>query len=309
MSNQVAVLQGIVQDLEQDAQIIRIKKLLLLSCTGHWESDSQKIGLLDTTRLIHRLRGLSPEMDVLERRLRQAAAYLNKPMVYDAIATTLIHKCAQLYQQAPPAPAAPAPPRMPASHDNNESTQLSFHAPPSADLAAAAPPVSQGARNLRSYNWFEVRSEVMRVTNPMRAKVLVFFTLEPQNNFNAYTWASIKSELLDRLLYRLCERCPEQPLLEDRLKKTVSRFPEADEYAQTAKGMVRVLNRLIYTAGQVSHNPTPELEAFGATGHTPDFQTFDTDVPSVFIDPDEGDLQGEEHSMFVMDDAFSQSSF
>ncbi|MGD1849239.1 MAG: hypothetical protein ACFCBU_01050, partial [Cyanophyceae cyanobacterium] len=210
MSNRAAVLNDIVQELEQDPQIIRIKKLLLLSCTGHWESDNNKISLLDTSRLIHRLRGLSPKMEIVEKRLRQAAAYLNKPMVYDAIATALINQFTRLYYSDAsryPAAAAPSLSKLssPNSPANGERTQLSFQAPPSADLVSATPKAPSNAqRNLRSFDWFEVRAEVMRATNPMRVKVLVFFTLEPQSNFNAYTWASIKSELLDRLLYRLC---------------------------------------------------------------------------------------------------------
>ena len=309
MSNQAVVLTGIVQELEQDPQIVRIKKLLLLSCTGHWESDSNRITLLDTARLIHRLRGLSPEMEVVERRLRQAAAYLNKPMVYDAIATTLIRKFARLYHTDTSQYTTPTAPLKKLPHpDNNERTQLSFQAPPSADLATSDVALNN-QRNLRSYDWFEVRTEVMRVTNPMRVKVLVFFTLEPQNNFNAYTWASIKSELLDRLLYRLCEACPDLTLLEERLRKTVSRFPEADDYAQTAEGMVRVLNRLIYgIAENIANSQTPELEAFGATGHVPDFKTFDTVEPKVQLNPGGSEWDDEEQSMFVMNDAFTQSA-
>ena len=311
MSNKVAVLKGIVQEIEQDPQIVRIKKLLLLSCTGHWESDSDKITLLDTTRLIHRLRGLSPEMEVIERRLRQAAAYLNKPMVYDAIATTLINKFARLYNDTSRYPVA-APRSRKLSHlENNERTQLSFQSPPHPDLAGptTAQTPTPVQRNLRSYDWFEVRMEVMRVTNPMRVKVLVFFTLEPQNNFNAYTWASIKSELLDRLLYRLCEACPDVNLLEERLQKTVSRFPEVDDYAQTAEEMVRVLNRLIYGAeGGATGGKTPELEDFGATGHVPDFKTFDTVEPKAYLHPGALDLDDDEQSMFVMNDAFTRSS-
>ncbi|MEM9771074.1 MAG: hypothetical protein AAF889_05670 [Cyanobacteria bacterium P01_D01_bin.73] len=317
MSDQVAVLKEIVQELERDPQIIRIKKLLLLSCTGHWESDNGKISLLDTTRLIHRLRGLSPKMDVVERRLRQAAAYLNKPMVYDAIATALINKFTRLYYpDTSKYPASPASGLSKLSHpnapSNGERTQLSFQAPPSADLGSlrsTSSPSSRAQRNLRSYDWFEVRTEVMRTTNPMRVKVLVFFTLEPQNNFNAYTWASIKSELLDRLLYRLCESCSDLPLLEERVHQTVNRFPEADDYAQTAQGMLRVLDRLVYGATEGGNRGvTSELEAFGATGHVPDFKTFDVAQPKVQLNPGGLELDDSEQSRFVMDDAFTRTS-
>ena len=316
MSNQAAVLTEIVQELEQDPQIIRIKKLLLLSCTGHWESDNNKITLLDTSRLIHRLRGLSPKMEIVEKRLRQAAAYLNKPMVYDAIATALINKFTRLYYSDTSKYPAASPPSLsklshPNSPANGERTQLSFQAPPSADLAASAVQKSPSniQRNLRNYDWFEVRTEVMRATNPKRVKVLIFFTLEPQNNFNAYTWASIKSELLDRLLYRLCEACSNLPLLEERVHKTVSRFPEADDYAQTAQGMLRVLDRLVYGAEDGgAMGQRLELEAFGATGHVPDFKTFDVAEPKVRLNPNELELDDSEESMFVMDDAFTRTS-
>lgn len=90
-------LQQVVQQLEADRNVTRIKKLLLLACTGHWESDNQKIDLLDTGRLVKRMRSLCPTHDRLTYTLHQAAANLNKPSVYGVIATDLCNLFTAFY--------------------------------------------------------------------------------------------------------------------------------------------------------------------------------------------------------------------
>ncbi|MGD1849567.1 MAG: hypothetical protein ACFCBU_02820, partial [Cyanophyceae cyanobacterium] len=93
------------------------------------------------------------------------------------------------------------------------------------------------------------------------------------------------------------------------VRKTVNRFPEADDYAQTAQGMLRVLNRRVYgPEDSVAMGQRLELEAFGATGHVPDFKTFDVAEPKVRLNPNELELDDSEQSMFVMDDAFTRTS-
>lgn len=317
-------LQQVVQQLEADRNVTRIKKLLLLACTGHWESDNQKIDLLDTGRLVKRMRSLCPTHDRLTYTLHQAAANLNKPSVYGVIATDLCNLFTVFYPPAAPAKVRP-PDTFPtvfstvppgSSEQRNEATALSMPeaVPP---LGSDGPPLDSPPAHptlntppllpkpLSAYDWFAVRLDIMRATNPLRVKILSFFTLEPQTSFNAYTWASIKAEMLDRLLYRLCETFTTIQDLTDHIQATVKRFPEVEEHAQTADAMLRALDRLIYSA----EPGTEDNESFGATGQFPGFELFqpsdDQSTVAMAEEEEEGDV-GVERSLFAVENAFTR---
>lgn len=315
MSDIPPILQDLARELERDKEIVRIKKLLLLACTGHWESDNHKISLLDTARLLQRLQSLSPTISHLATRLNRAAAHLNKPQVYgviaDRISKRLGNACANPDGEATLTSTTPQ-----AVDTGDERTVLSFQGPspkmePS-PLIEEAPPevVGKHVANLAAYDWFAVRFELSRATNPLRVKILSFFTLDPQTSFNAYTWASIKAELLDRLLYRLCETCLTLEDLEGRLQSTVNRFPEVEEYAQAAESMVRVLDRAVYSA-----DPEPKplaQESFGATGRFPGFELFGdgtekTQLSAGIPMAGESDEDLPERSMFAIENVFTRS--
>ncbi|MCG9887107.1 MAG: hypothetical protein MH825_16370 [Cyanobacteria bacterium] len=311
-------LQQVVQQLEADRNVTRIKKLLLLACTGHWESDNQKIDLLDTGRLVKRMRSLCPTHDRLTYTLHQAAANLNKPSVYGVIATELCNLFTAFYPAATPPKVRPpdtfptvfsaAPPSAP----GGEATALAM---PEAPSPPSGPPDGDPPhptfntpllpKPLSAYDWFSVRLDIMRAANPLRVKILSFFTLEPQTSFNAYTWASIKAEMLDRLLYRLCETFTTIEELTEHINATVKRFPEVEEYAQTADAMLRALDRLIYSADPGAE----DNESFGATGQFPGFELFQPSDDQSTVAMAEGEEDGGvgvERSLFAVENAFTR---
>ena len=322
MSNVHPLLQEVVRQLEADHNITRIKKLLLLACTGHWESDNQKIDLLDTTRLVKRMRSLCPTHDRLTYTMHQAAANLNKPNVYGVLASDLCALMAGFYPPATPAKIRPPETfptivttkrAAPEPSDRSEQTLLSIPEPAAADQPLPPPPSVEGhhlatemlpfPRPLNGYDWFNVRVEILRSANPLRVKILTFFTLEPQTSFNAYTWASIKAEMLDRLLYRLCETLPVFDDLTEQIHATVKRFPEVEEYAQTADTMLRALDRLIYSA----EPGTDANESFGATGQFPGFELFEpSDDQSTVAMGDDESGDEVERSLFAVENVFTR---
>lgn len=278
-------LKTLARELESDPDIVRVKKLLLLACTGHWESDDHKIDLLDPLRLIQRLQLVATNYERLDMRLRRAAAYLNKPLVYGAIADRLSARLAELYEINDEEstlgtdhlmPPPPPPVLLPTVTGGEERTLLAVGGgpPPPLDMNVVNELENvDRPRTLASCNWFALRYDIVRTTNPLRVKILSFFTLEPQNSFNAYTWATIKAELLDRLLFRLCEAYPALGDLDAQLRNTVNRFPETEDYAQAAEATSRALDRWIYSAKPEEDDE--QGEAFSATGRLPEFSATD----------------------------------
>lgn len=282
----VASLEEIVRDLESYQEQIRVKKLLFLACTGKWEGDNGRAARLDTYLMVERLRVLEPDFPRLRRRLRRAAAYLNKPHAYGVLAEEVSQTLSRLYNvtqlgdreitrgstRATDVTMPHDAPSMTLTGDE-KTTLSSFPIPNRPTEGAIAEPEtpSPTASSLPTYDWFALRAEIVQAANPLRVKILCFFTLSPQNNFNAYTWASIKSDMLDRQLYRLYEQNPTFEILEERLYATVQRFPETEEYVQAADALIRGMKTLVYEAAEnqaaTASNPQP--------GRYPGFELFE----------------------------------
>lgn len=284
----VASLEEIVRELESYQEQIRVKKLLFLACTGKWEGDNGRAAKLDTYLMVERLRVLEPDFPRLRRRLRRAAAYLNKPHAYGVLAEEVCQTLSRLYnvtqlsdrettrgslRGATDITVPHDAPSMTLTGDE-KTTLSSFPIPhqPTTEGAIADPEApSPTASSLPTYDWFVLRAEIVQAANPLRVKILCFFTLSPQNNFNAYTWASIKSDMLDRQLYRLYEQNPTFEILEERLYATVQRFPETEEYLQAADALIRGMKALVYEAAEnnaaTSSKPEP--------GRYPGFELFE----------------------------------
>ena len=81
----------------------------------------------------------------------------------------------------------------------------------------------------------------------MRAKILLFSTLNEQFNFSNQDWASLKSQQLDELLQNLVDICPTFSELVSKLEVTAGILQEFDENMKA----VRVISQSLkpfYTA-------------------------------------------------------------
>lgn len=81
--------EAVTQRLQQEPDPIRIKKLLLLSCRGFWESDVNQLARLSLSDLIQELHQINPTVEGLQASLFQVAKALSKPAEYTKIAETI----------------------------------------------------------------------------------------------------------------------------------------------------------------------------------------------------------------------------
>lgn len=89
-ANQV-FYEAVVERLQQEPDLIRIKKLLLLTCRSTWESNSRKLAQLSLLDLVRELHQIAPTVESLEASLTQVARALSKPDEYTKIAETISH--------------------------------------------------------------------------------------------------------------------------------------------------------------------------------------------------------------------------
>jgi hypothetical protein len=97
-------LGEVVQDLIQNQELVRIKKLLIYTCTQTWESNSEKIHATDLEELLRMLLKIAPTVEKLQLVLYCVVTTLNKPAEYTLIADAIITPIESRYATAVPAP-------------------------------------------------------------------------------------------------------------------------------------------------------------------------------------------------------------
>lgn len=110
-------------------------------------------------------------------------------------------------------------------------------------------PVSEAARSsktakvstMRDYDAFDVRLEVMKYSNPLRAKILAFSTLHHKFEITSKEWSSLRTLSFDELLQNLYENYPNVQALEKPLYETADSLVEPDESTQAAEAIVKAM--------------------------------------------------------------------
>ncbi len=224
--------RDIADPIEQSSSALRLKKLMVYICKNQWISDSDQLAACDTTGLLKELHTLAPTLERLQMALEAVVKTLSKRAEYTLVATELINHLGLMYADSAvlersPAPAQPSPTvdpqKTPTPVDSN-------------------PPV-QSAPNL-----FDVRLGILKYTNPLRAKILVFSTLHSDFTFSHEDWLHLKMYELDGLLRELVQNFQTYTDLEAVLYSTARRLPEPEAGVQAADTIVKCV-RTLYLHG------------------------------------------------------------
>ncbi len=237
------LLKEVVNNLEQDRESLRIKKLIVCVCQGVWENDTNKLSNLDFPTCIEELQAKNSTLEELKISLYNVVKTLNKPQQYAAIAKTIYSNVGRLYSN------------VPKSNQPQERSQLNSN--PGNDPTAPVEYATQGSfnsqkhqstsPNRRAYDKFDLRLEVMNYTNPLRAKILLFSTLNYPFDFSNQDWSSLKAQELDDLLKKLFRTCKTLTDLESQLYNTASILNDPDENTKAANAIIQSLKPFYVT--------------------------------------------------------------
>jgi hypothetical protein len=115
-------------------------------------------------------------------------------------------------------------------------------------LPDSGPPANVVRRSLDPSKLFDLRIEIMKFTNPLRAKILMLTTLHPSTPVHVQVhqmYQTLNRYQLDELLQELFQSYKALPELAVDLKQAAQQLPETDQYLQSAETVVRAL-RPIY---------------------------------------------------------------
>jgi class 3 adenylate cyclase len=218
-----------VQVLEHDAQATRIHKLLFYICQNRWESDISNLQQIALYDLVAQLHGRSPTRQHLEFTLNHFVQTLSKADEYQAIVTLIITAFASLY----PTATATTP----------TATPVESPVPPL--LPCPAPPI----------DLFNFRLELMKYTNPLQSKILLYSALHEPFQQTPQDWLHLKRHTLHSLLDTLLNTCTTYTDLEFLLYSTARRLSHPEDAIQTATDMIKCLRPFYLYGGPTALTP------------------------------------------------------
>jgi hypothetical protein len=236
----------IARELARDREQLGIKKLLFCASGNHWENNSAVLDNIDFLNLVQHIHELAPTLEELKNVLYSIVKTLNRQSKYTLIANKIVYTFGQLYNEFVPEEMGEDPepmqitnlPQLP-TFPSKLSTAPKFN--PGAD--------PQGLEQLRhSFDWFDLRLELMKYTNPLRAKILIFSTLYDQFDQNDESWTAFKLQTLDDLLRDLFLNHCTLADLQAKLESTAKTLVDPDQYSQTAEAILQAA-KPFYAAG------------------------------------------------------------
>ncbi|MEH2306457.1 hypothetical protein [Nostoc sp.] len=244
----ISSLDAVTKYLEQHENSKRIKKLIYSACKNIWENDEETLDKFKLQELIQELFRLNPTTNNLNYSLSEVVKTLNKQAEYAIIANVIFHQMQKLYIT----PEEPTGILLNKPH-LEESTGILLNQPRKEELISLNS-IDKSLNNQikDQYNQFDLRQNIMKYTNPLRAKIVLFSALDKKFTFNEEDWLKLKTQKLDDLLLRLFNICPTLRELESKLNSAVISLGKPDENIQAASAIIQSM-RALY--GDISPSP------------------------------------------------------
>ena len=230
--NQADLYRDVANQIEQSSSMLRLKKLIVYVCKNQWISDSGQLAGFDTAALLKELHTLTPTIERLQTALDAVVKTLSKRTEYTLVAQELINSLGGMYAESSVLERSPVQPQPSPPTANQE-------APIPAD---SDPPLKSVA------SLFDVRLGILKYTNPLRAKILVFSSLHSDFTFSDEDWRDLKTYELDGLLRQLVQNFQTYTDLEAVLYSTARRLPEPEAGVQAADTIIKCV-RTLYLHG------------------------------------------------------------
>ncbi|MHC5613493.1 MAG: hypothetical protein ACYTXA_21465 [Nostoc sp.] len=241
----ISSLDAVSKDLEQHENSKRIKKLIYSACKNIWENDPETLDRFNLQELIQELSRLNPTINNLNYTLSKVVKTLNKQTEYALIASVISQAMQKLY--ITPDESTGILLNQPNQEEStgillnqsNQDEQIFYN--PGQISSNYIDPNSQIKHQ---YNQFDLRQNIMKYTNPLRAKIVLFSALYKKFAFNEEDWLKLKAEKLDDLLLRLFDTCPTIRELESQLNSAVISLGKPDENIQAASAIIQSMRGL-----------------------------------------------------------------
>ncbi|MGV0028350.1 hypothetical protein [Phormidesmis priestleyi] len=210
----------------QNLDLIRIKKLMLSTARNYWETDPLKIHHAQLQDLIDELWQGYPTLEELRAGFASVVKTLNKPVEYALIAEMILQEMRSLYL-----------------NQSNLPTDLLPHSAEvtAPDLLKVNPLLAINAIPADLIDLFDLRLEIIKYANPLRAKILLFSIVYYHFSFSPQDWSNLKLYTLEGLLRSLTTVCESINDLQTQLQDTAQQLSQPDEFVDVAHILLKCL--------------------------------------------------------------------
>jgi hypothetical protein len=241
------ILDEILQELEQDASIGRIKKVMYCACKGKWENDQSQIDRTDLRELVIELYDAHKSLDTLDDLLSRIVSKINKKTEYGIVARKILTNLGKLYEEE--------------DVTSLESSTDILKETPEVGQIRTTEPVDNTFSQYRDPGClFDTRQKIMQSVNPLKTKILIFSALERQFNYSDRDFLTLQSHPLDGLLRKLFHVYENITDLEAKLYSTANEQEDPDENAQIASVIIESLTNA-YKQAAGNYSAPPPLSA------------------------------------------------
>lgn len=222
------LLDRIAENIQYHEESPRIKKLIFAACKQYWENDINVIEMYDLKELLLELHQLYPNAKSLKKALESIVSTINRQNFYSFIADTIVGELTYLYkhntneskrdinneqeeetQLIKAKTKAPETPPITVNQQTNTETVEESSDDSDIDISgsmiAGDVPEGQVIPWLKLDNLFDLKHEIMQYTNPLRAKIMLFYAVY-QIDISEQHWTIVRTCSLDDLLIRMFQQ-------------------------------------------------------------------------------------------------------
>ncbi|WP_330203960.1 hypothetical protein [Cyanobacterium sp. Dongsha4] len=232
------LIDRICENIEYHEESPRIKKLIFAACKQYWENDINVIEMYDLRELLLELYELYPNAKRLRKALDKIVASINRQNFYSFIADTIIGELTYLYKHEPAEIREQGnededtklirAKKHNQSPDISKETQIAIEQRQSmiesveetptptkeeeslsikqgTDVEPSAIPEGQVLPWLKVDSLFDLKQDIMQYTNPLRAKIVLFYTVYQIDPYEQH-WSIVRTCNLDDLLIKLFQQ-------------------------------------------------------------------------------------------------------
>lgn len=249
---------AVARHLDQQADALRLRKLLYCLVHNTWENDTRVLDQVDLALLVQQVFQTIPQGQDLRYHLGRIVKRLNRRREYTRLANGLIQALHPLYATTPvdtqlsvppstdPQDSAPdytvVTPMPPPPASGGDVTTLQSASPPLAHQGITAHLTSLGHRPCRDRRLlFDLRLDIVQYANPLRVKILLHSCLHGPFSYTSQDWVHLRHTTLEDLLHGIFEYCPSYADLESKLTIMAHCLGQAEETIPVADTITRAI--------------------------------------------------------------------
>jgi hypothetical protein len=235
------LLEEVINSLEQDSNVLRVKRLILFACHDSWSNDVNEVKTLPMRQLVRELMLLFPDLKILKQKLNSCIKQLSKQSDYLLAADSIIDSLGFLYTLQNEG-------KLPHNFLSSEVAT----APQNIDLISKQDIQNIAERNDSDTiphkhnlkyltNLFDLRANISRNVSPLHAKILLFSSLNYRFSPQERDWSALYTYDIDDLIQLIFQRYENIAELEQQLNQVSQTLDQPEDAKRAASVILQAL--------------------------------------------------------------------